>query len=79
MIKLDNEGVIYNLIREALLTTITNHGVIHKQLVHSATKRILGNIKTHIYNSKAKNIKRIRSGNNEYIKVIINEEKEGKI
>ena len=73
MIKLDNENIIYDLIRKALLATITNHGVIHKQLVHSATKRILGNIKTHIYNSKAKNVKRIRNGSNEYIEVIIME------
>lgn len=61
MIKLNNEGKLFTLIREGLLETITEHGVIHRGLVKSATKRILGKIKTDVYQSKAYNLKRIRN------------------
>ena len=60
MIKLSNEGKLFALIREGLLDTITEHGVIHRGLVKSATKRILGKIKTDVYQSNAHNLKRIR-------------------
>jgi len=68
MLKIDNEGEIYSLIHKALRQTISTHGVIHQQLVSSATKRILGAIKTHLYECKIRSVKRIRV-NDKYVEI----------
>jgi len=61
MVKIENEEKIYELIHLALRQTISNHGVIHLGLCRSATKRILGAIKTYLHNQNVTIIKRERT------------------
>ena len=60
MVKIEREEEIYCRICMALRQTISQHGVIHKKLCDSATKRILGAIKDYLYNQHVRIIKRKR-------------------
>ena len=71
MIKLSNESELWNEIHKALRITISTHGVIHMNLVDSATKRILGRIKSLLHNSEIRKVKHIRNSNGEYEERII--------
>ncbi|KKM04564.1 hypothetical protein LCGC14_1763050 [marine sediment metagenome] len=66
MVKLENETQIYDGIYRGLCQTISAHGVIHRELIDSATKRVLGEIKNLLYNNKVYLIKRVRNGRGRY-------------
>ena len=51
---------LFKAIENELFLEIIDHGPIDKKLVFSATKRIVGQIKTFIYNGQVKEQKRIR-------------------
>jgi hypothetical protein len=66
MVKLENGGKIYEGIHRALRQTISTHGIIHLDLVDSATKRVFGEIKNLLLNNKVHLIKRVRNGKGGY-------------
>ena len=65
MIKLNNEDKIFACIINGLKQTLFAHGTIYnnRKSIRSAAKRILGELKTELHNSKIKNVKRIRTQN----------------
>ena len=69
MIKFKGEEKIYDEIHKALRQTISTHGVIHLSLCDSATKRILGTIKNHLYSCQLRNVKRVRDSDGEYVEI----------
>jgi hypothetical protein len=52
---------LFNLIAKQLYITIDVHGPIKRKYVPSATKRVVGSIKTLAFNIKIQNIKKIRN------------------
>jgi len=71
MIKLSNENRIFTCIINGLIGTIRVHGPIHNnnKAIRSAAKRILGEIKSELYNTEVKNIKRVRDENGKYVEI----------
>lgn len=58
--KNERDGAIYKMVRTGLLQAITEHGVIHRGLIRSASKRIYGNIKNVLHNQQLEKIRKVR-------------------
>jgi len=72
MIKISNEDRLFTCIINGLKNTIGIHGAIYNdnKRLRSAAKRILGELKNELHNSKINNIKRVI--NNEGKRIEIN-------